>query len=527
MMKQVWLSAYLLAAAGALHAVPVTWYLSQVTLSDGGRAVGSFVYDADSQTFGPINVQTTPGPTTANATGAIAGGNYNEATPLFAAPVSFLSKGNAGTRILTLLTPNTLTNAGGTVQLTTGSLEGFCSTGFSNCNAVLAGTASRSVTGGFLTATAPTAPVTWYVNITFSDGGQAVGTFDFDPTTSTYLNADIVTTPSATQTTATRYRLVRPASPGIPTGGVAFQVAPSSPNGVRTLIIQPAFALANFPAFIPSVGVPANGRLNTPVTVPLSNVTSVEGLCSASVCSATGLRTLVSGNIINARPANFTRVISQVADGGGWQTSVVLTNLTDTPAPYGLTFFQDDGTPFAVGGLGAFSARTIPARGVVFLTSTNPASLTQGWGLVTGGDKISVTTTFTSKAANAGGDQEASVPGDNAGSTSLAVPFDNTNGLVSGFALTNTTNVPVTVLAVGYDSTGRILMTDSALTLPAFGHTAFVMSSRPGYQLLNNQRGLLRIFTINGGQPPYAGVNGLLLKFLPNGAFSTVGVTTQ
>ena len=64
----------LAAVACTLQAAPVKWYLSQVTFSDGGRAVGSFVYDANAVSgskFTQINIQTTPAPSTPAGSSAI------------------------------------------------------------------------------------------------------------------------------------------------------------------------------------------------------------------------------------------------------------------------------------------------------------------------------------------------------------------------------------------------------------------------------------------------------------------------
>ena len=141
------------------------------------------MYDATNQTFSSINVQTTPGPSTTSSTSAIAGGNYAAVIPPNAPvpgvpttppAIVFISGviGQANTRRVALLAPNTLTDAGGTVQVSQGSTEGFCN---ATCASVVAGSASRSITGGSLVAVGGSAPVRWYLNGTFSDGGQVVG----------------------------------------------------------------------------------------------------------------------------------------------------------------------------------------------------------------------------------------------------------------------------------------------------------------------------------------------------------------
>ena len=49
----------LLHMASAIQAVPVHWTLQDVMLTDGGTAVGSFVYDADTGALSQINIRRT------------------------------------------------------------------------------------------------------------------------------------------------------------------------------------------------------------------------------------------------------------------------------------------------------------------------------------------------------------------------------------------------------------------------------------------------------------------------------------
>ena len=517
MMKRLPLLPILLVAAAAqLPAAPVKWFLSQVTFSDGGRAVGSFVYDADTRLFSSINVQTTPGSATTSAASSIAGGTYTAGLAPSAPPpgggpgpapaVTFVSGAltSSTARVVNLLASNTLTNAGGTVPLTAGAVEGFCT---ATCTAVSSSSPTRSITAGAVVASAATAPVTWYLSGVFDDGGQIVGQFDIG-SGGVITNIDVTTTGGTNLQAPARLRFIRPGS------------------GVPQAILQ-----TDLPAIAGSRVMVLNmGAVNLDGTVPFAG--GIEGVCpqpSAASCPLENAnpRQIVSGVATPVAPANFTRVISQIADGGGWQTGFILTNLTDRPAPYAISFFQDDGTPFAIGGIGSFTSGSVPARGVVFLNSASPANLTTGWGRVVGGNNVSVTTVFVWKNANAGGDQQGSVAGDAQGDVSLAVPYDNTNGSVSGLALVNTSASPITVLAIAYDETGRILATDSSLTLPGLGHTSFVLTARPGLAASANRKGLLRLFSVHGGLPPFNGLNGLLLKFLPNGAFTTIGVTNQ
>ena len=104
--------------------------------------------------------------------------------------------------------------------------------------------------------------------------------------------------------------------------------------------------------------------------------------------------------------------------------------------------------------------------------------------------------------------------------TSVSFPFDFTNGTIGGLALTNSNpTVGVRVLAVAFDENGTVLTNNTNITLPANGHTAFNFQNQAGYSTLAGKRGVLRLFSFANGvdaAPPFAGVNGLLLQFLPN-----------
>ncbi|HEX3666919.1 MAG TPA: PEP-CTERM sorting domain-containing protein [Rhizomicrobium sp.] len=104
----------------------VTWTLQSVTLQDGGTITGSFIYDANTNTYSAINITTT--------------GLYLSAfdnSDLKASTVSGLVLEN-GTFVLQLNAVSAFTNAGGTILINTAGLssyEGECSN--ATCKTVL------------------------------------------------------------------------------------------------------------------------------------------------------------------------------------------------------------------------------------------------------------------------------------------------------------------------------------------------------------------------------------------------------
>jgi PEP-CTERM motif len=99
-------------------AIPIQWTLSGGLLDDGGTVFGSFIFDADTTTFGAVNIATTAGT-------VLPGASY----PDFAvgdASISFLYTDPSvlnpdpdftGVSILTLGLTAPMTNAGGLIPL--------------------------------------------------------------------------------------------------------------------------------------------------------------------------------------------------------------------------------------------------------------------------------------------------------------------------------------------------------------------------------------------------------------------------
>jgi hypothetical protein len=126
------------------QAVPVEWTLNGFTFVGGGTASGSFVYDADTNTYSSVNITTTPG--------TLAGASYTDVSPGFAnsATVGLFVTTTVGdltgTPALALFYGAGLTNAGGAVAITlNGNVEGTC-----NNATCTAGTGTRSLVAGAL-----------------------------------------------------------------------------------------------------------------------------------------------------------------------------------------------------------------------------------------------------------------------------------------------------------------------------------------------------------------------------------------
>jgi len=118
--RAVWWIVVALAMQSPAYAASVLWTLQNVTFSGGGVASGSYVYDADTNTYSSISVTTTAGPfiggvhfiglnTTFGSTASQLGIAQNPGPPAAGLPLLFLQFDTA------------LTNAGGASNLVVGT----------------------------------------------------------------------------------------------------------------------------------------------------------------------------------------------------------------------------------------------------------------------------------------------------------------------------------------------------------------------------------------------------------------------
>jgi hypothetical protein len=144
-----------LSAPSSASADDVTWTLSNVTFTDGGTATGSFVYNADTNTFSSIDIITTAGTAFGGATYTALDPGYAPFQPGMSDAV-FVTDGLltdfTGTPALDLIVTSLLTDAGGTVSLDTGSSELTCNSDCSSEGPFF----YRSISGGELVASVST-----------------------------------------------------------------------------------------------------------------------------------------------------------------------------------------------------------------------------------------------------------------------------------------------------------------------------------------------------------------------------------
>jgi hypothetical protein len=513
--RLLFLALLALVLSPAIHAAPVTWYLNGVTFSDGSRAVGSFVYDTVTGLYTSIDITTTPGTASTAATALVTGNHYTVQSPIARpAVVVFWTTPNPVTGISGLLQwgfLGTLSTGGGTIPLDLGSYQGVCLN--TTCQYATA-ESIIGLTAGSVTAAPAFGPRTWYLdNVLFDDGGQATGSFVYDSVNNSYSNVNIDVTPGTTFTSGYHYGV-----PGVNPAPTGFA------NAVRTYSSLPARSgdrLFN--------GTFLSALTNDGGIVPF-NALAQEGSCDSADCIVNGVNTrrfIILGNVTTNRPEGYTKILSQIVDGGGWQTTLTITNRNKYAQAYTVTFWQDNGAPWSIPGIGSNITISVPGNGVKFLNSLGTsAGIAEGWAKVEGYEDYSAMAVYRVHGDQQ--DQQASVIGDPTRNTSFTMPFDESNGALVGLALTNPSSTQAqTALIVAYDETGKVIVNDFSLVLQPMQHTAFVLDQQ--FPAIANQRGKIRVFGIPTGniQLPFVGLNGMGVRNLRDGSFTNLQVSYE
>jgi hypothetical protein len=212
--------------------------------------------------------------------------------------------------------------------------------------------------------------------------------------------------------------------------------------------------------------------------------------------------------------------IAQVADGGAFQTTFVLSNSLPIAGSALLNCFQDSSNNGTVTWNIPFietvdlASISIPGAGSVFLHTPGTATtLTQGWCQIQAGAGISAYAIFTQTVVgtpNQSGTAVAAAP-----TARVLVPFDNTSGQATSIGLANDSATQATIEMGVHADTGGITQAASII-LPAQGQTAFALSTQ--ISATTNVRGMLELFSSTGN------ISALALLFNPSGSFTAAPV---
>ena len=222
-------------------------------------------------------------------------------------------------------------------------------------------------------------------------------------------------------------------------------------------------------------------------------------------------------------------VVPQLADGGGWKSTIVVVNTFSLETAHVFLMFRgSQGTrlafPLENYGLVYSLELDLPPQGSVFLETTGASPGVQaGWMEVrqsTGAVTVKAFAVFR-QAVPGRPDFEAVAPGMRV-FDSVSFPFDNTNGFVTGFAAVNLANADCTLSAVAmFEESGRSLSTQAKLVagLAPHGHAAFVSTEK--LPELANKRGFVTFSATTLACAP-GNLAMLALRFNPSGAFTNL-----
>ena len=217
-------------------------------------------------------------------------------------------------------------------------------------------------------------------------------------------------------------------------------------------------------------------------------------------------------------------IIPQIADGGAWQTTLVLTNTSASPATVTLSFFQE-----TTGGatqswnlplleVSSTQNLSLPGAGTLFLHTPGTASTTSvGWGQVEAATGTVVAYAIFTQRVSGLPDQDCTAPAA-AGATRILMPFDNTSGFVTSMAIANPGSSAESV-SVGIETTKGSISQPSPISLPAQGHTAFTVPQQ--FPAAAGQSGLMEFYSATGN------ISVIALRFNPTGSFTAAPVYAE
>jgi hypothetical protein len=252
---------------------------------------------------------------------------------------------------------------------------------------------------------------------------------------------------------------------------------------------------------------------------------TVEVKDSASAAAVLPLAMTVTSN---SPTLSRVGVLSQIAAGGGWMSSLYLINNSHSALPVTINFYGNDGAPLNLpatlvqGGnsqtqTASTASVTINPYSTLLIESDGQSSTEMtGWADVLSSAPLAGYAVFH-YTSQAGVESEGTVTLETSPQTTLQLPYDNTNGLTTAVAITNLAPVFASnITATIWDANGTPLGV-RAINLPAFGHFAFALTDYLPEAATN--RGIVVFTNTTGGN-----VTGLALRVNPKGGLTSLPV---
>jgi virginiamycin B lyase len=217
-------------------------------------------------------------------------------------------------------------------------------------------------------------------------------------------------------------------------------------------------------------------------------------------------------------PKVRTGVLSHIAAGADWTSTITLVNKSTVAVPLTVSFRDGAGAPLAMplkvsrAGLTEYlpsapyvDATIQPKASLVLSMGESMAGLVVGWAEVRSPGPVCGFAIFRTIAA--GQASEGTVPLLTQFPASMVLPFENIDGFVMGVAMANLSAAQTTITATVWDESGNQIGATTLPPIPANGHTSFVLPNEVGFTAA--RRGIVSFQT---SAPE--GLAGLGLRFM-------------
>jgi hypothetical protein len=218
---------------------------------------------------------------------------------------------------------------------------------------------------------------------------------------------------------------------------------------------------------------------------------------------------------ITAPVTSGTKIISQIADGGAYQTTIVVVNRGPNPSTASLSFFMDttggQTAPWALQMVNNFNYGQfqVPPHSAVFMQTQDTAPFAQGYAILNGNSDTEAFAIFKLRVPGRQ-DQEGTAKA-TAADSKVFIPFDNTNGNVTSLALVN--SGPAQTIQVVLRTVGGGTFNESVM-MKANGHISFRTIDQ--FPEVGGLQGVAEFDTTG------VAFSALAFRFNSTGAFSTV-----
>jgi hypothetical protein len=274
--------------------------------------------------------------------------------------------------------------------------------------------------------------------------------------------------------------------------------------------------VAQLPSWITVVGASSG---TGPGSVTL-NIAPNSGADQSASIAIGGTPFIVDQQTPSIPGLSFVGSMPHLAAEGGWLTTFTFVNKSSTAQTARTNLFSPAGSALplpialpqqtAINGdvLASSLDQTIAANAQFVMQATGPANVPY----FEGSAQLNATGTVAESIDGFAifhynpNNQEAVVPMETRNAAAYILPFDNTNGVLTGVALENVSANVATIPVIIRDDTGATVGTGT-IALNALGHTSFVLSdAKTGFPVTANIRGTVEFDTPTSAQISVLGI---------------------